>query len=129
MAIHEIRESINTSVTNTGDRQVYIVKEIDLQRGKRHTVNAIDVFIDNMWIDNGGEQALYGEVVLTSQPMFFTDQDYNTDYLKSTPQVGVDTILYKMQFTVAENRNPSPITILQEFAKTQVKKQIKKRRK
>ena len=116
MAIHEIRESINTSITNAGERTVYIVNEIDLQRGKRHTINAIDVFIDNMWVSNEGEQTLYGEVVLTSQPMFLTDQNYSTNYLKSTPQVGVDTILYKMQFSVPSNRSgTSPITILQEF--------------
>ena len=116
MAIHEIRESINTSITNAGERTVYIVNEIDLQRGKRHTVNAIDVFIDNMWVNNQSEETLYGEVVLTSQPMFLTDQDYNTSYLKSTPQVGVDTILYKMQFSVPANTGVAqPITILQEF--------------
>ena len=116
MAIHEIRESINTSITNAGERTVYIVNEIDLQRGKRHTVNAIDVFIDNMWVANESEQPLYGEVVLTSQPMFLTDQDYNGNFVKSTPQVSVDTILYKMQFTVPTNRGAlEPIQILQEF--------------
>ena len=116
MAIHEIRESINTSITNAGERAVYIVNEIDLQRGKRHTVNAIDVFIDNMWVSNESEQPLYGEVVLTSQPMFLTDQDYNVNFVKSTPQVAVDTILYKMQFSVPTNRGAlEPIQILQEF--------------
>ena len=116
MAIHEIRESINGSITNAGERNVFMVKEINLQRGKRHTINSIDVFIDNMWVNNEGEAPLYGEVVLTSQPMFLTDQDFNTEYLNSTPQVGVDTILYKMQFVCPVSRGtPEPITILQEF--------------
>ncbi|GAG91376.1 unnamed protein product, partial [marine sediment metagenome] len=47
---------------------------------------------------------------------FLTDQDYNTLYLNSTPQVGVDTILYKMQFAApASKLTVEPITILQEF--------------
>ena len=116
MTIHEIRESINGSITNAGERNVFMIKEINLQHGKRHTINSIDVFIDNMWINNESESPLYGEVVLTSQPMFLTDQDYNTEYLNATPQVGVDTILYKMQFVAPVGRGtPEPITILQEF--------------
>lgn len=115
MAIHEIRESINTTITNAGEKTVYIVNEIDLQRGKRHTVNAIDVFIDNLWVSQAGDDPIYGEVVLTSQPMFLTNQQYNPDFLQSTPQVGVDTILHKTQFLIPVAGRPAPITILQEF--------------
>lgn len=115
MAIHEIRESINTTITDAGEQTVYIVNEIDLQRGKRHTVNAIDVFIDNLWVSQAGDDPLYGEVVLTSQPMFLTGQEYNNDFLQSTPQVGVDTILHKTQFLIPAAGKPAPITILQEF--------------
>ena len=63
MAIHEIRESITQDqVVITNKKEVtYIEKAIQLQTGKRHTVAAIDVFIDNMLLShNAGDDYVYG---------------------------------------------------------------------
>lgn len=101
MAIHEIRESINqTPLVTDSNGVAYVERVIHLKQGYRHTVNAIDVFIDNIYATADGLDVTLGEVVITSQPMLLTDEPYSTLYQKSTPQVGIDTILYKMQFNL-----------------------------
>lgn len=115
MAIHEIRESINQpSITTDSNNVAYIERVIQLKQGYRHTVNAIDVFIDNLFTTADGLEVTLGEVVLSSQPMLLTSDANNTIYTKSSPQVGIDNILYKMQFTV-QPRDSGQVAILQEF--------------
>lgn len=102
MAIHEIRESINqTPLTLDSNGVAYVERVIHLKQGYRHTVNAIDVFIDNIYVSTNSVERVLGEIILTSQPMLLTAEPYNALYLKSSPQVGVDNILYKMQFNIA----------------------------
>jgi len=123
VAIHEIRESITLDkfpIDNTSET-AYIEKVIPLKRGFRHTVNAIDVFIDNIWMSSDTDITLYGEIVLTSQPLLLTNQAIGLSFGNNsnrTPPVSVDTILYKMQFTCVSQTGKvgvEPVTIRQEF--------------
>ncbi len=122
MAIHEIRESIiidEFEVDNT-EEIAYIEKVIPLKTGFRHTVNAIDVFIDNMWVESDSNLPMYGEIILSAQPLLLTNQRYGSSLGNNsnrTPPVSTDTILYKMLFTFDSEigKVGSPCTILQEF--------------
>ena len=115
LAIHEIRESINQpSLTTDANGVAYVERVIQLKQGYRHTVNAIDVFVDNLFVQADGLELTLGEVILTSQPMLLTSEPNNTFFTRSSPQVGVDNILYKMQFTV-QPRDSGQVAILQEF--------------
>lgn len=115
MAIHEIRESINQpSLTTDSNGVAYVERVIQLKQGYRHTVNAIDVFVDNLFATGDGLELTLGEVVVTSQPLLLTDDANSTVYTKSSPQVGVDNILYKMQFSI-QPRDSGQVAILQEF--------------
>ena len=121
MAIHEIRESITQDdfVITDKDEVTYIEKVIQLQTGKRHTVAAIDVFIDNMLVSHDSDDYVYGEVLLTSQPLLLTNQGLGGGYGQNTnrtPAVSVDTLLYKMIFTVqSSGGRVEPCKIEQEF--------------
>mgnify|MGYP003109079882 CR=1 FL=1 len=121
MAIHEIRESITQDdvVISSQDEVTYIEKVIQLQTGKRHTVAAIDVFIDNMLVSHDSDDFVYGEVLLTSQPLLLTNQALGGNYGRNTnrtPAVSVDTLLYKMIFTLPPGRGRvEPCKIEQEF--------------
>ena len=105
MAIHEIRESIivDEIIIESRDEMSYIEKIIPLKVGNRHTVASIDVFIDNILCDHNSDKDIYGEILLTSQPLLLTNQSLGQSYgnnTNRTPAVSVDTILYKMQFTI-----------------------------
>ena len=123
MAIHEIRESIvnDEFIITDKDKVTYIEKVIQLKPGKKHTVAAIDVFIDNMLVSHNSDNDnyLYGEVLLTSQPLLLTNQKLGGGYGNNsnrTPAVSVDTLPYKMIFTVASSGGRiEPCRIEQEF--------------
>lgn len=112
--IHEIRESIDLDTVRMDNQLGFVERVIELKRGYRHTINAIDVFIDNLYMDTDGDGPGLLEVVLSSQPLLMTDEVFNSLYLQSTPMVSNDHILYKMQFQVT-NRDTVPGTIQQEF--------------
>ena len=123
MAIHEIRESItlDSLPLDNISEMAYIEKVIQLKTGQRHTVNAIDVFIDNVWMSSDTDIILYGEVILSAQPLLLTNQALGNSFGNNTnrsPAVSVDTILYKMQFQCESQTgkvSTTPIKILQEF--------------
>ena len=123
MAIHEIRESIildNVSVESTAE-VAYIEKIIPLKTGYQHTVNAIDVFVDNIWVASDSDLPMYGEVILSAQPLLLTNQTYGNSFGNNsnrTPAVSVDTILYKMLFTFDAQIGKvavTPLQVQQEF--------------
>ena len=100
MAIHEIRESISLESITATDGVLYVERVINLQRGARHTVNAIDVFLDNPFFECD-VQAICN-IVISSQPMLLTNEVISAGnaWLNDVPQAGVDTILYKGNFEV-----------------------------
>lgn len=111
--IHEIRESINLDNITYTNGLAFVERVIELKRGYKHTINAIDVFVDNLFMDTDEAPGLL-EVVLSSQPILMTREVFNSLYEESTPMVSNDHILYKMQFEVS-NRDTTPGRILQEF--------------
>jgi len=122
MAIHEIRESIILDEIKIDSSEVaYIEKIIPLKTGYRHTVNAIDVFVDNIWMSSDSELPMYGEVILSAQPLLLTNQKYGNSLgadQSRTPAISVDTILYKMLFTFDAQIGKiatTPLQIQQEF--------------
>lgn len=112
--IHEIRESINLDTVRMDNQLGFVERVIELKRGYRHTINAIDVFVDNLYMVSDGDTPGLLEVVLSSQPLLMTDEVFNSLYNQSTPMISNDHILYKMQFEVT-NREVTPGVIKQEF--------------
>lgn len=96
MAIHEIRETINIPTMTSADGLIYVERVINLQRGTRHTVNSIDVFLDNPYFEYDVD-AIAIQVILSSQPMLLTSEQVSAtnNFQNDTPAAGVDTILYK----------------------------------
>lgn len=82
------------------DGVIFVERIINLQRGARHTVNAIDVFLDNPYFDCNLSSVC--NIVISSQPMLLTSEviSAGNGYLNDVPQAGVDTILYKGNFEV-----------------------------
>ena len=112
MAIHEIRESISIPFIKAADGLIYVERIINLQRGVRHTINSIDVYLDNPYFTCNAEEFTM-QVVLSSQPMLLTSDIIKAGFLNDVPNAGVDTILYKNQIQVTTRGLPASIT--QEF--------------
>jgi len=100
MAIHEIRESISLPSMTSQDGTIFAERIINLQRGARHTINAIDVFLDNPYLECS--EVAVCNIVISSQPMLLTDEVISQGalWLRDVPQAGVDTILYKGNFEI-----------------------------
>jgi len=109
MAIHEIRESISIPAMKSADGLIYVERIINLQRGVRHTINSIDVYLDNPYFTCNAEEFTC-QVVLSSQPMLLTSEIIKPGFLNDVPNAGVDTILYKNQIQVAARGLPASIT-------------------
>jgi hypothetical protein len=93
--IHEIRETIQqtgTSVAETGTIQFQ--KRINLQDGKRHTINHIDFFDDGI-VDAGIVRNSAYQVFLTNYPIVITDETFNQAVFQSGPLAGDDMVLFK----------------------------------
>jgi hypothetical protein len=103
MAIHEIRESISIDSMSTDDGVIFVERIINLQRGARHTINAIDVFLDNPYFGASGTGLC--NIVISSQPLLLTGETISltNGWFNDVPQAGVDTILYKGNFDVRGN--------------------------
>jgi len=108
MAIHEIRESISIPAMKAADGLIYVERIINLQRGVRHTINSIDVYLDNPYFTCDAEEFTM-QVVLSSQPMLLTSEIIKPAFLNDVPNAGVDTILYKNQIQVSTRGNPAAI--------------------
>jgi len=100
MAIHEIRESISLPEITANDGVIFVERIINLQRGSRHTINAIDVFLDNPYVECSDTAVC--NIVISSQPMLLTNEviSVTNAWLNDVPQAGVDTILYKGNFEI-----------------------------
>ena len=100
MAIHEVRESISIPSMTASDGLIFVERIINLQRGTRHTINAIDVFLDNPYFDCDVQAC--ANIVISSQPMLLTSEIISNanGWLNDVPTAGVDTILYKGNFEV-----------------------------
>ena len=108
MAIHEIRESISIPAMKAADGLIYVERVINLQRGVVHTINAIDVYLDNPYFTCDAEEFTM-QVVLSSQPMLLTSETIKPAFVNDVPNAGVDTILYKNQIQVATRGLPAEI--------------------
>ena len=104
MAIQEIRESISLETMTANDGVLYVERVINLQRGARHTINAIDVFLDNPYF--AANQTALCNIVISSQPLLLTGETVSAlnGWFNDVPAAGVDTILYKGNFEVRGNR-------------------------
>jgi hypothetical protein len=103
MPIHEIRETISIDKMTTDDGIIFVERIINLQRGSRHTINAIDVFLDNPYF--AADQTALCNIVISSQPLLLTGETVSNvnGWFNDVPAAGVDTILYKGNFDVRGN--------------------------
>lgn len=100
MAIHEIRESISIPSMKSNDGNIFVERIINLKRGTRHTINSIDVYLDNPYFDFDGESCSV-QIVMSSQPLLLTSEVIRAapdSWLNDVPNAGVDTILYKASY-------------------------------
>jgi hypothetical protein len=101
MAIHEIRETINTSTPQTGSNGSLILqKRINLQHGMRHTMNHSDFFDDgNLFAALSSATANFAyEFYVSNYPIIL--QDVTLPGINATtfgPQAGDDAVLFKVR--------------------------------
>ena len=92
--LHEIRETINnTGTTTTG--QIIMQKKINLQHGKRHTINHIDWFDDAISGGTNSAANMKMEVYLTNYPVVLSNQSFHSGALTGGPLAGADEVLFK----------------------------------
>lgn len=111
--IHEIREEINLDKASFTNDVSFNERVIELKRGYRHTVNAIDIFVDNPFTTADTEIPALMEVILSSQPILLTDEGIGP-YGPVSPSVSHDHILYKMQYGTSV-KGITPGEVIQEF--------------
>ena len=100
MPIHEIRESIELEEVSGFDSPKIIERVINLKTGFSHTLEGLDVFLDNPFtnVTGAGSPGLM-EIVLTSRPMLLTNNTYRgATFTNATPSVSNDYILAKKQY-------------------------------
>ena len=101
MTIHEIRETINTQGVRTGsDGSLIVQKRINLQHGKRHTLNHCDFFDDGNLLGalSAASQNFAYEFYVSNYPIIL--QDVALPGISATtfgPQAGDDAVLFKVR--------------------------------
>ena len=84
----------------SADGLIYVERVINLQRGTRHTVNSIDVFLDNPYFEYDVD-AIAIQVILSSQPMLLTSEQVSaTNNFQNDTEVQHWLIL--MEYKLAE---------------------------
>ena len=93
--IHEIRETIQLTGTSAENGVLQFQKRINLQDGKRHTINHIDFFDDGLINVAANIQNYTYQIYLTNYPVVLTAEDFNNALVQSGPLAGDDMVLFK----------------------------------
>ena len=93
--IHEIRETIQLTGTMGENGVLQFQKRINLQDGKRHTINHVDFFDDGLINVGSSIQNYAYQVYVTNYPIVLTAEDFNNPSLQSGPLAGDDMVLFK----------------------------------
>jgi len=94
--IHEIRETIQqTGSSDPLNGIIQFQKRINLQDGKRHTINHIDFFDDGLFEFTNVSQNLAYQVLVTNYPIVITDMTTTVTNFNSAPLAGDDMVLFK----------------------------------
>ncbi len=107
MPVSVIKETIELdAVTADADGNVFITKLVNLDQGKRHMLEQVDVFQDAYMSvpDEPDRQNI--EVVISPFPAIPTDMIYQYDPPQQTkryPAAGDDSVLYKERFDTFQN--------------------------
>jgi hypothetical protein len=94
MAIHEIRETINTTATSDNG-QIIVQKKINLQHGMRHNIVHMDWFDDAISGATNTQQNFKMEVYLTNYPIILSEQVFHSGAGVGGPLAGDDQVLFK----------------------------------
>ena len=116
MPIHEIRETIQLSGSTTNG-VLQMQKRIEIQAGKRHTINHIDFFDDGLvGATNTGGDFGY-QVYLSNYPIVLTQNQFHQSGMVSGPLAGDDLVLFKANALSYDNSagTPLPQYVRQEF--------------
>ena len=111
--IHEIRETIQLTGTSGSNGVLQFQKRINLQDGKRHTINHIDFFDDGLVNVASSIQNYTYQIYVTNYPIVLTAEQFNNNLVQSGPLAGDDMVLFKangVQYTT-----PSLQDYRQEF--------------
>lgn len=94
MAIHEIRETIDT--TSTSDNgQIIVQKKINLQHGMRHNIVHMDWFDDAISGATNVGSNFKMEVYLTNYPIILSETVFHSGAGTGGPLAGDDQVLFK----------------------------------
>lgn len=93
MAVHDIRESIENARVVTTAGLTIIQKKVELQRGQRHQVLAVDIFQDA--IINTDSIQSYIEFFVTPYPVIYSNMDMALFAPNRGPVAASDSILFK----------------------------------
>jgi hypothetical protein len=95
MAVHEIRETIDTTGVATSN-QLIVQKKINLQHGKRHRILHVDWFDDAIsGATNPNAADFKMEVFLTNYPLILSDTPFHAGSGVGGPLAGDDQVLFK----------------------------------
>lgn len=94
--IHEIRETIQqTGDSDSSNGILQFQKRINLQEGKRHTINHIDFFDDGLFEFTNPDENLSYQVLVTNYPIVITDNVTTVANFNSAPLAGDNQVLFK----------------------------------
>jgi hypothetical protein len=101
MAIHDIRESLENSLVLANDGLVIMQKKVELKRGMRHEVLAVDIFQDA--ILSTDSPFAYVEFFVTPYPVIYSNMDLATFIPNRGPVAASDSILFKANQDLSGN--------------------------
>lgn len=93
MTVHDIRESIENARVVTTEGLTIIQKKVELQRGQRHQVLAVDIFQDA--VINTDSQQSYIEFFVTPYPVIYSNMNMALFTANRGPVAASDSILFK----------------------------------
>lgn len=107
MTVHDIRESIENSVVTTTDDLTIIQKKVELKRGMRHQVLAVDIFQDAVL--NTDAIDTYVEFFVTPYPVIYSNMDMALFNPNRGPVAASDSILFKANMTFSGSDSGFPV--------------------
>jgi len=101
MAIHDIRESLENSLVLSNDGLIIMQKKVELKRGMRHEVLAVDIFQDA--ILSTDSPFAYVEFFVTPYPVIYSNMDLAPFITNRGPVAASDSILFKANQDLSGN--------------------------
>lgn len=116
MAITDIRESIEQATITVEPGVTIIQKKVELQRGKRHEVMAVDIFQDAIMTTDAIQTFI--EFFVTPYPVIYSDMNIAPFTSDRGPVAASDSILFKANSSFIGQ--PTDFTSINQFPSPQI---------